>query len=196
MGSTWPQALQGLARARRFLFSFARSATGPRLALGVGAGALAGAAYLGPRLSLSEAPIAQPLVAAAAALDGATDASGAADPRPWPIFSRAEVATHTTKEAGIWVIYQDGVFDITEFVDNHPGGSRILLGAGKSIDAFWNLYQQHLNTDGPLQMLREMQIGARAASIAARSRAHPAAPAPPRITAPSSPAPAARALLS
>lgn len=33
---------------------------------------------------------------------------------------------------------QDGVYDITDFIANHPGGSeKILLAAGKSVDAFW-----------------------------------------------------------
>lgn len=43
---------------------------------------------------------------------------------------------------------------------NHPGGNRILLGAGKSIDAYWNLYQQHLNSAAPMELLQSMQIGA------------------------------------
>ena len=34
------------------------------------------------------------------------------------------------------------MYDITEFVDVHPGGKKILLAAGASIDPFWNMYQQ------------------------------------------------------
>ena len=37
------------------------------------------------------------------------------------IYTRAEVAAHTTAETGIWVTYKDGVYDITEFVRMHPG---------------------------------------------------------------------------
>jgi hypothetical protein len=40
-----------------------------------------------------------------------------------PIISRAEVAKHKTLETGIWTTYQNGVYNITEFVANHPGGS-------------------------------------------------------------------------
>lgn len=36
-------------------------------------------------------------------------------------FTLAEVALHKTKEAGIWVTYGDGVYDITKFIDEHPG---------------------------------------------------------------------------
>eukprot|EP00617_Octactis_speculum_P027459 CAMPEP_0185771048 /NCGR_PEP_ID=MMETSP1174-20130828/62910_1 /TAXON_ID=35687 /ORGANISM="Dictyocha speculum, Strain CCMP1381" /LENGTH=72 /DNA_ID=CAMNT_0028456769 /DNA_START=6 /DNA_END=220 /DNA_ORIENTATION=- len=49
------------------------------------------------------------------------------------VFTRAQVATHTTLEDRIWVTYQDGVYDITEFIANHPGGSdKIRLAAGKA----------------------------------------------------------------
>lgn len=40
-----------------------------------------------------------------------------------PIITRAEVAKHKTLETGIWTTYQNGVYNITEFVANHPGGS-------------------------------------------------------------------------
>lgn len=63
---------------------------------------------------------------------------------PLPQFTRAEVAQHKSKETGIWVIYKEGVYDITEFVDQHPGGlAKIMLGAGSNIDPFWHVYQQH-----------------------------------------------------
>lgn len=49
--------------------------------------------------------------------------------------------------AGIWVTYKDGVYDVTKFVEQHPGGTaRIMLAAGGAIDPFWAMYQQH-NTD-------------------------------------------------
>ena len=39
---------------------------------------------------------------------------------------------------------QDGVYDITDFVDQHPGGAnRIMLAAGGSVDSFWAMYAQH-----------------------------------------------------
>jgi hypothetical protein len=37
-------------------------------------------------------------------------------------YTRAEVAKHkTAQDGGIWVTYKNGVFDIQNFVDNHPG---------------------------------------------------------------------------
>lgn len=60
-------------------------------------------------------------------------------------FTKAEVAAHNKKSTGIWVSKGDQVYDISEFVDQHPGGAKILLAAGKSIDPFWNHYRQHQN---------------------------------------------------
>lgn len=41
------------------------------------------------------------------------------------------MAKHKTKKDRIWVTYKSGVYDITEFVEGHPGGSkRIMMAAG------------------------------------------------------------------
>eukprot|EP01114_Cavostelium_apophysatum_P016568 TRINITY_DN4743_c0_g1_i1.p1 TRINITY_DN4743_c0_g1~~TRINITY_DN4743_c0_g1_i1.p1 ORF type:complete len:587 (+),score=108.53 TRINITY_DN4743_c0_g1_i1:53-1813(+) len=75
-----------------------------------------------------------------------------------PEFTRTEVAKHKTKETGIWVTYKGGVYDITEFVANHPGGEKIFLAVGAAIDPFWAMYAVH-NTPEVLEMLEEMRIG-------------------------------------
>uniref|UniRef100_A0A8C6UCX1 Cytochrome b5 heme-binding domain-containing protein n=1 Tax=Neogobius melanostomus TaxID=47308 RepID=A0A8C6UCX1_9GOBI len=51
-----------------------------------------------------------------------------------PIFSQEEVSRHRTLEDGIWVTYKGGVYDITEFVAIHPGGDKIMLAAGGSVE--------------------------------------------------------------
>ena len=62
-----------------------------------------------------------------------------------PTFTRAEVAKHNSLESGVWVLFRGGVYDITEFVQNHPGGvEKILTAAGQSVEPFWALYRQHL----------------------------------------------------
>merc|ERR1719277_1785960 len=70
-----------------------------------------------------------------------------------------EIGKHTTKESGIWVTYKDSVYDITDFISDHPGGDRILLAAGKAIDPFWRVYQMHLSRGNALKMLEPMKIG-------------------------------------
>ncbi|KAI7843653.1 hypothetical protein COHA_002555, partial [Chlorella ohadii] len=75
------------------------------------------------------------------------------------LIDKEEVAKHRTKETGIWVTYKDGVYDVTKFVEQHPGGTaRIMLAAGGAIDPFWAMYQQH-NTDQVRGILEEHRIG-------------------------------------
>ena len=51
------------------------------------------------------------------------------------------------------------MYDITEFVNQHPGGSkRILLAAGGSVDSFWAMYAQHQKKE-VAQLLEAYRIG-------------------------------------
>lgn len=71
----------------------------------------------------------------------------------------AEVQKHDSIDKGIWVTYRDGVYDITKFVQNHPGGlERILKAAGGQIDPFWAMYAQH-NVASVKDILGEYRIG-------------------------------------
>ena len=73
---------------------------------------------------------------------------------------KSEVSEHTSREKGIWVVYKNGVYDITKFVANHPGGSdKIMLAAGGSVEPFWRLYPIHLKSALPESLLAEMKIG-------------------------------------
>jgi L-lactate dehydrogenase (cytochrome) len=50
------------------------------------------------------------------------------------LINMAEVEEHNTKEKGVWVVIQGHVYDITSFIDKHPGGDRIILkNAGKDV---------------------------------------------------------------
>ncbi|KAI8920476.1 Oxidoreductase, molybdopterin-binding domain-containing protein [Entophlyctis helioformis] len=74
-----------------------------------------------------------------------------------PLYSRGEVSEHTSKLTGIWVTYADGVYDISSFVDIHPGGERILLAAGQAIDPFWAVFSIHA-TPETRQLLEDKGI--------------------------------------
>ena len=41
-----------------------------------------------------------------------------------PRYKMAEVAKHNTKE-DCWIILDDRVYDITRFIDRHPGGETL-----------------------------------------------------------------------
>uniref|UniRef100_A0A915PM33 sulfite oxidase n=1 Tax=Setaria digitata TaxID=48799 RepID=A0A915PM33_9BILA len=75
-----------------------------------------------------------------------------------PSYRLEEVQKHGKNAETIWVTFQEGVYDITNFVQNHPGGDKILLAAGGPIEPYWNIYQQHL-TPEVLEMLEELRIG-------------------------------------
>ncbi|XP_074641752.1 sulfite oxidase-like [Tubulanus polymorphus] len=81
-----------------------------------------------------------------------------ADQLQLPKFSIEEISKHRSKETGIWVTYAGEVFDITEFVDKHPGGDKILLAAGGALEPFWEMYAVHKES-GIVRMLRKYRIG-------------------------------------
>ena len=58
-------------------------------------------------------------------------------------YTKQEVSKHN-KENDIWVTYHNKVYDITKFIEYHPGGKeKILEAAGKSIKPYWNKYPIH-----------------------------------------------------
>ncbi|GLE05438.1 hypothetical protein PINS_up014451 [Pythium insidiosum] len=76
-----------------------------------------------------------------------------------PTFTLQDVQEHTgAKKNGIWVVYRHGVYDITQFIASHPGGTKILLAAGKSIEPFWQLYAAHNHGDVH-RILEGLRIG-------------------------------------
>jgi monoamine oxidase len=78
------------------------------------------------------------------------------------IYRRSEIQKHVTADTGIWVTRDEGVYDVTEFVANHPGGrERLMLAAGKDLSEFWMQPQFRLHYQSPLafELLDEMRIG-------------------------------------
>jgi len=76
-----------------------------------------------------------------------------------PEYSLDEVAQHNKPGDSVWVYYKHGVYDITEFVESHPGGEkRIQLAAGASIEPFWKIYAQH-HSQQVYEILESYRIG-------------------------------------
>ncbi len=76
-----------------------------------------------------------------------------------PEYSREDVSKHRTPKDRIWITYKEGVYDITDYVDHHPGGrDKIMLSAGISADPFWNLYKVH-QKPSIMEMLECMRVG-------------------------------------
>ncbi|POS73864.1 hypothetical protein DHEL01_v207744 [Diaporthe helianthi] len=59
-------------------------------------------------------------------------------------YSVADVAKHKDESNGMWIIVDNGVYDITNFLDEHPGGPKILKRmAGKdSSKQFWKYHNE------------------------------------------------------
>ncbi|EPS37803.1 hypothetical protein H072_8376 [Dactylellina haptotyla CBS 200.50] len=57
-------------------------------------------------------------------------------------FTPADVAKHKEAGDGMYIIIDDGVYDVTNFVDEHPGGKKILMRvAGKdATKQFWKYH--------------------------------------------------------
>lgn len=78
---------------------------------------------------------------------------------PSTVYTKEEIAQHNSMDRRVWVTYKDGVYDVTEFVEQHPGGaSRLLLAAGGALDPFWNMYKQH-QTQEVKALLEGYRIG-------------------------------------
>jgi sulfite oxidase len=57
------------------------------------------------------------------------------------------------------VSFRDGVYDITEFLKGHPGGSdKIMVSAGGPIEPFWEIYGFH-KKEGIYKLLEHFRIG-------------------------------------
>ncbi|EDO34529.1 predicted protein [Nematostella vectensis] len=78
---------------------------------------------------------------------------------PSRTFSLSEVARHTDARHGVWTTYEDGVYDLTDFIEQHPGGKKmIMLAAGSRLDPYWNIHDFH-KRDDIVKILSEFRIG-------------------------------------
>jgi sulfite oxidase len=86
---------------------------------------------------------------------------GAALSEEYPVFTREEISKRDGKRGETWVTYKDRVYDISDFVNAHPGGAqKIKLAAGQSVEPFWRIYKQHLDPAVDIQQILEpMRIG-------------------------------------
>ncbi|KAF5541909.1 acyl dehydrogenase, partial [Fusarium napiforme] len=66
---------------------------------------------------------------------------------PTDTFSREEVRSHTTDES-LWCIIDSTVYDLTDFVDAHPGGETVLkqVAGQDATTAFYNLHRHEVLT--------------------------------------------------
>lgn len=77
-----------------------------------------------------------------------------------PTITASQVRTSRSNAAPapIYVTFRDGVYDISEFCESHPGGDQILLAAGGPLEQYWALYPQHASPF-VLDLLEELRVG-------------------------------------
>ena len=75
-------------------------------------------------------------------------------------YTLQEVEKHNKKD-DLWTIYKNNVYDITNFVKNHPGGSIILNAGGKNLEEVWNEYgfDWHMEDNSVIKILKKYKIG-------------------------------------
>ncbi|RAL06245.1 cytochrome b5-like heme/steroid binding domain-containing protein [Aspergillus ibericus CBS 121593] len=59
-------------------------------------------------------------------------------------FTPTDIAAHNTPDKGLYIIIDNSVYDVTTFVDEHPGGAKILKRvAGKDASKqFWKYHNE------------------------------------------------------
>eukprot|EP00178_Gracilaria_changii_P000182 TRINITY_DN1017_c0_g1_i1.p1 TRINITY_DN1017_c0_g1~~TRINITY_DN1017_c0_g1_i1.p1 ORF type:complete len:563 (+),score=82.12 TRINITY_DN1017_c0_g1_i1:191-1879(+) len=75
-----------------------------------------------------------------------------------PDIAASEVRACGKGAEKVLVTYGNGVFDITEFVEGHPGGEVILLAAGGPLEPFFETYALHKKFF-VYEILEEMRVG-------------------------------------
>ena len=76
-----------------------------------------------------------------------------------PLMSLADVKQHTGADS-LWVTYNGFVYDVTAFVNQHPGGKELLLTAGGlDLHHFFTHYKVHTKSDKAINFLDGMKIG-------------------------------------
>jgi cytochrome b involved in lipid metabolism len=71
-------------------------------------------------------------------------------------YTLAEVSTHNNK-SDCWLAVEGSVYDVTKFVDQHPGGEEILKGCGKDATSLFNSVPNH--ADQGRELLPSYVIG-------------------------------------
>ncbi|KAG9251243.1 cytochrome b5-like heme/steroid binding domain-containing protein [Emericellopsis atlantica] len=59
-------------------------------------------------------------------------------------YTTADVAQHKDESNGYWLIVENDVYDVSKFLDDHPGGAKILKRfAGKNATkSFWKYHNE------------------------------------------------------
>ena len=74
------------------------------------------------------------------------------------LFRLDEIRKHGADSERPWIIKGTGVYDITDWIESHPGGKVVLRAAGSSVEPYWNIFTIH-KKDDVYQILEQFRIG-------------------------------------
>lgn len=77
------------------------------------------------------------------------------------VYTMEEVAKHNTKD-DCWMVIHGDVYDVTAFIDSHPGGLAILQGCGKDATELFETRPMGSGTphsDKAREILEKYEIG-------------------------------------
>lgn len=83
--------------------------------------------------------------------------SSSVSPSTSTSYTMAEVQTHASA-TDCWLVISDSVYDVTGFVNDHPGGEAILQGCGKDATDLFASERKHRGDDAQ-EMLPQLKIG-------------------------------------
>lgn len=79
--------------------------------------------------------------------------------RTLPTFTRAEVESHSSSKS-CYVTIKTKVYDVTDFVDDHPGGGDLILEyAGKDIEEILKDPTSHPHSEAAYEVLDDSLVG-------------------------------------
>ena len=78
-------------------------------------------------------------------------------PQGMPSYTLEEVGSHATS-TDCWMVIRDKVYDVTSFVNKHPGGNVILDGCGKEATALFDNVTKHQGREAQTLLIR-LEIG-------------------------------------
>lgn len=75
------------------------------------------------------------------------------------LYTLGDVARHNSK-ASCWVVRNNVVYDVTKFVEDHPGGDDLILDwAGKDIGAVMEDPVEHAHSESAYDLMQEYTVG-------------------------------------
>ncbi|GAA5996777.1 hypothetical protein JCM5350_007784 [Sporobolomyces pararoseus] len=75
------------------------------------------------------------------------------------IYTEEDVSLHSSA-SDCWVTYKGKVYDVTSFLEDHPGSDELILQyAGKDVEEAMEDPMEHSHSDSAYQVLNEYQVG-------------------------------------